>query len=193
MLRYLRKSGSPKAWKKAMSTAAGYKPLAKIFHWLTALLVLLTIPAALIMLTPGIGRWLQDPLFMFHKNIGVVLLVLVAARLAYRLLNPPPPLPQSMPRFQRYLAETTHWLLYGLLLAMAVSGFIRVMAGGFPLELFDRFGIQNLVPRSDSLAETAKRIHAVLRFPLITLIVLHIAAALFHGLIKRDGIANRML
>jgi cytochrome b561 len=193
MLRHLCKNGSLKARKKAMSTAAGYKPLAKIFHWLTALLVLLTIPAALTMLTPGIGRWLQDPLFMFHKNVGVVLLVLVAARLAYRLLNPPPPLPRSMPPFQRHIAEATHWLFYGLLLAMAISGFIRVTAGGFPLEVFDRFGIQNLVPRSDSLAETAKRIHASLRFPLIVLIVLHICAALYHGLIKRDGLAKRML
>ncbi|MGV3574923.1 MAG: cytochrome b [Devosia sp.] len=176
-----------------MRTAVGYKPLAKFFHWLTALLVVLTIPAALTMLTPGIGRWLQDPLFMFHKNVGVVLLVLVAVRLAYRLLNPPPPLPQTVPRAQRYAAEATHWLLYGLLLAMAISGFIRVTAGGFPLEVFDRFGIQNLVPRSDSLAETAKRIHALLRYPLIALIVLHIGAAIYHGLIKRDGVVNRML
>lgn len=176
-----------------MGRATGYKPLAKIFHWLNALLVLLTIPAALIMLTPGIERGLQDPLFMFHKNVGVVLLVLVATRLAYRLFNPPPPLPHTMPVVQRYLAEATHWLLYGLLLAMAISGFIRVTAGGFPLELFDRFGIQNLVPRSDSLAETAKRVHALLRFPLVALIVLHIGAALYHGIVKRDGIAKRMM
>lgn len=176
-----------------MSAPGAYKPLAKAFHWLTALIVLLTIPAALIMLTPGIERWVQDPLFMFHKNIGVVLFVLVAVRLVYRLLNPPPPLPQDMPLLQRYLAETTHWLLYGLLLAMALSGFIRVTAGGFPLELFDRFGIQNLVPRSESLAGTAKQIHALLRYPLIGLIGLHIGAALYHGLIKRDGIAKRMM
>ncbi|WP_236898133.1 cytochrome b [Devosia sp. SL43] len=176
-----------------MTDAGAYKPLAKVFHWLTVLLVLLTIPAALIMLTPGIERWLQDPLFIFHKNIGVVLLLLVAVRLAYRLLNPPPPLPDSIPHLQRNIAEATHWLLYGLLLAMAISGFIRVAAGGFPLEAFDRFGVRNLVPRSDSLANTAKQLHALLRFPLIALIALHIGAALYHGLIKRDGIAKRMM
>ena len=176
-----------------MQDRGAYKPLAKVFHWLTALLVLLTIPAALIMLTPGIERWLQDPLFMFHKNVGVVLLVLIAVRLAYRLLNPPPPLPQDMTRSQRYIAEVTHWLLYGLLLAMAISGFIRVTAGGFPLELFDQFGVQNLVPRSDSLAASAKQVHAILRIPLIALILLHIGAALYHGLIKRDGIVQRMM
>ena len=176
-----------------MSSAAAYKPVAKVFHWVTALLVLLTIPVALIMTTPGIERSLQDPLFLFHKNIGVVLLVLVAARLAYRLFNPPPPLPHDMPHSQRFIAEATHWLLYGLLLAMAISGFIRVTAAGFPLEVFDRFGIQNLVPRSETLADTAKQIHAVLRFPLIALIVLHISAALYHAIVKRDGVARRMM
>lgn len=175
-----------------MTATARYKPLAKGFHWLTALLVLLTIPAALIMLTPGIERSLQDPLFTFHKNIGVVILVLVALRLAYRLVNPPPPLPEGVPPWQRHAASVTHWLLYGLLLAMAISGYIRVTAGGFPLEFFDRVGLPRPVPRSDTLAETAKGIHAALRYPLIALIVLHFGAALNHALIKRDGVFQRM-
>ncbi|KKB80913.1 cytochrome B561 [Devosia soli] len=176
-----------------MTSNLTYKPLAKAFHWLTALLVLLTIPAAFIMLTPGIERSLQDPLFLFHKNIGVVIFVLVALRLAYRSVNPPPPLPASVPAWQRHAAAITHWLLYALLLAMALSGYIRVTAGGFPLEVFDRIGLPRPVPRSDSLAETAKAIHATLRYPLIALIILHIAAALQHAIIKRDGVFQRML
>lgn len=176
-----------------MTVIARYKPLAKAFHWLTALLVLLTIPAALIMLTPGIERSLQDPLFTFHKNIGVVIFVLVALRLAYRLINPPPPLPARVPAWQRHVALVTHWLLYALLLAMAISGYIRVTAGGFPLEVFDPIGLPRPVPRSEEVAETAKGIHAALRYPLIGLIILHIGAALHHALIKRDGVFQRML
>jgi len=176
-----------------MMRPASYKPLAKALHWLTALLVLLTIPAALLMLTPGIERSVQDPLFIFHKNIGVVILVLVALRLAYRTVNRPPPLPDSVPSWQRQVASTTHWLLYGLLLAMAISGYTRVTAGGFPLEALDAMGLPRPVPRSDSLAETAKAIHATLRYPLIALIVLHIGAALHHAIIKRDGVFQRML
>ena len=176
-----------------MSVPGSYKPVAKALHWATALFVLLTIPAALIMLTPGIERQVQDPLFLFHKNIGVVIFVLVAIRLAYRLVNPPPPLPDSVPSWQRHVAEATHWLLYGLLLAMAISGYIRVTAGGFPLEVFDQIGLPRPVPRSDSLAETAKTIHARLRFPLMALIALHIAAALYHAFIKRDGVVRRMM
>jgi cytochrome b561 len=175
-----------------MTVIGRYRPLAKAFHWLTALLVLLTIPAALTMLTPGIERSLQDPLFTFHKNIGVVIFVLVALRLAYRLINPPPPLPASVPAWQRHVASLTHWLLYGLLFAMASSGYIRVTAGGFPLEVFDPLGLPRPVPRSEEVAEIAKGIHAALRYPLIALIVLHIGAALHHALIKRDGVFQRM-
>jgi cytochrome b561 len=176
-----------------MMRPASYKPLAKALHWLTALLVLLTIPAALLMLTPGIERSVQDPLFIFHKNIGVVILVLVALRLAYRTVNRPPPLPDSVPVWQCHVASINHWLLYGLLLAMAISGYTRVTAGGFPLEALDAMGLPRPVPRSDSLAETAKTIHATLRYPLIALIVLHIGAALHHAIIKRDGVFQRML
>jgi len=175
-----------------MSPHLTYKPLARFFHWATAILVLLTIPVAIAMLRPGIERSLQDPLFLFHKNIGVVILILVALRLAYRLLNPPPPLPASVPHMQRIVAEVTHWLLYGLLLGMAISGYIRVTAGGFPLEVFDSLGFPRLAPRSDSLAETAKQIHATLRIPLIGLIILHIGAALYHAVVKRDGVFQRM-
>ncbi len=175
-----------------MHDVAPYKPIARFLHWSTAVLVFLTIPAAVVMLIPGIERSLQDPLFMFHKNIGVVILILVAVRLAYRLINPPPPLPHSMPKLQRVVAEATHWALYLFLLAMALSGYIRVTAGGFPLEVFDSLGIPHLAPRSDEVAAIAKQVHATLRFPLIALIVLHIAAALYHGLIKRDGMLRRM-
>lgn len=175
-----------------MPASLAYKPLARWFHWITAILVLLTIPVAIAMLRAGIARSVQDPLFLFHKNIGVVILILVALRLAYRLLNPPPPLPDSVPHMQRIIAEGTHWALYGLLLAMAISGYIRVTAGGFPLEVFDSLGFPRLAPRSDGLAETAKQIHATLRIPLVILIALHIGAALHHGLVKRDGIFQRM-
>ncbi len=175
-----------------MANSTPYRPFARLMHWLTAGLVLLTIPAAILMQRPGIGRGLQDPLFVFHKNIGVVILVIVTLRLAYRLVNPPPPLPDHVPKIQRIIADLTHWTLYGLLLAMAISGYIRVAAGGFPLEFFDSLGFPRIAPRSDELAQSAKTIHAALRFPIIGLIVLHVSAALYHGLIRRDGILQRM-
>lgn len=175
-----------------MADFTPYRAFARIMHWLTALLVLLTIPAAILMLRPGIDRGLQDALFLFHKNIGVVILAVVTLRLMYRLVNPPPPLPTQVPKLQRIIADLTHWALYGLLLAIAISGYVRVTAGGFPLEVFDSLGVPRLAPRSDELAQTAKSIHSALRVPIIALAALHIGAALYHGLIRRDGILQRM-
>jgi cytochrome b561 len=117
-----------------MADFTPYRPFARIMHWLTAILVLLTVPAAILMLQPGIGRGLQDPLFLFHKNIGVVILVIVTLRLAYRLVNPPPPLPEHVPKLQRMIAETTHWALYVLLLAMATWAIFESLPVVFPLK-----------------------------------------------------------
>ena len=122
----------------------------------------------------------------------MLLLLLVLARLAYWLWNPPPPLPAHVAGWQRHVSGVTHAALYALLLVMAVSGYIRVAAGGFPIEMLDALGIPRLAPRSDTLANTAKAVHFWVRFPLGALIVLHVGAALMHLLVKRDGVFGRM-
>jgi cytochrome b561 len=172
--------------------APAYKPIARGLHWLIALALHLTIPVGLMMVMPGWARPAQDAMFVFHKNIGVVILILMVLRLVYRLFNPPPPLPASLPAPQRLAAEATHWALYLLVFVMAVSGYIRVKAGGFPLEGLDAIGVPSLVPRDDALAGTAKTIHATTRYALIAVILMHVGAAAFHGIVKRDGVFSRM-
>ncbi len=169
-----------------------YRAPARLMHWLTVLLVVSTIPAGVIMVQEGLARPTQNALFIWHKNIGVVILVLVLIRLIYRAANPPPPLPASLSPLQATIAGVTHWGMYGLLLVMAVSGYVRVRAGGFPIEWLDAVGAPALVPRSESLAETAKAIHFWARFPLVALILMHVGAAMFHGIVKRDGVFSRM-
>lgn len=175
-----------------MAKPLAYRPLARALHWMTALLVLTTIPAGIVMLQEGLDRPLQNLLFMFHKNIGVVILLLVLIRLAYRAANPPPPLPLSVPDWQRRIAGLTHVLLYTALIVMAVSGYVRVVAGGFPLEWWDALGVPRLAPRSDAVAGVAKTIHWAAHYAVIALVVLHVGAALFHGIVKRDGVLARM-
>lgn len=169
-----------------------YRPAARLMHWLSALLVLTTIPAGFVMVQKGLSRPLQDSLYMYHKNIGVVILLLVIARLAYRYANPPPPLPVSVPVIQARIAETVHVLLYLLLIVMAVSGYIRVVAGGFPLEVWDTLGVPRLLQKSTKLADQAQFVHATARYGLILLILMHIGGAAFHGLILKDGVFRRM-
>ena len=99
---------------------------------------------------------IQDPLFIFHKNAGALLIVLLALRLVWRATHRAPPLPDSLPTIQKFAARATHVALYLLLIVMAVSGYVRVRAGGFPVELLDAIGVPNFVPRDDELAQTAK-------------------------------------
>lgn len=169
-----------------------YRLPARILHWLTAVLVLAMIPAGLVMVQPGLERSLQNGLFIFHKNVGVLLLLLVLLRALYRWRNPPAPLPQGTPRWQVRAAGASHALLYGLLVLLPVAGYVRVKAGGFPIESLDALGLPSLVPRSDALAEVAKTIHYGAGLAIAALIALHIAAAAHHGVLRRDGVFSRM-
>ncbi|WP_210528127.1 cytochrome b [Rubellimicrobium arenae] len=173
-------------------SAGAYRAPAKVFHWLTAALVLSTIPAGQLMVRKGLDRPLQDALFIYHKNIGMVILGVVLLRLVYRIRHPPPPLPPSVPVWQRRVAGLTHEALYLLLIVQAVSGYIRVKAGGFPIEWLDAWGIPSPVPRSGGLADAAQAVHRWNRLLLIALIALHIGAALFHAVVLRDGVFQRM-
>ncbi|WP_306754174.1 cytochrome b [Paracoccus actinidiae] len=170
----------------------GYRTPARWLHWIVAVAVLLMIPAGLIMTQEGISRPLQDTLFLFHKNTGVLLVPVILARIAYRLTHRPPPLPRSVPGWQRGAARLSHVLLYVLLVVMPVSGFIRVRAGGFPIELLDRLGMGPWLAKSERVADIAQGIHAVGAFTLIAVLAIHIGAAAQHALIRRDGVWGRM-
>jgi cytochrome b561 len=169
----------------------GYGTTARILHWATVLLVVATIPAGLIMTQEGLARPTQDMLFIFHKNVGVILLALVLLRLVWRALNPAPPLPATVPDWQRMMSLWVHRGLYLMLAFMAVTGYLRVTLGGFPIEMLDAIGAPR-PPRNDAAASLAQSAHFLGKFVLMTLILLHVAGALFHGLVKRDGVFGRM-
>jgi cytochrome b561 len=170
----------------------GYGTVARLRHWVGAILVIATIPVGTIMIQEGLPRPTQDALFIFHKNVGTLLLVLIAARLVWRLFNPPPPLPASVPRAQQAISKAVHWGLYAFLAIMVVSGYLRVRLGGFPIEALDAMGVPAFPAKNEPLAEVFKAIHATARYGLIALILLHVGAALYHGLVRRDGIVSRM-
>ncbi len=172
--------------------ATRYKLPARLLHWTMALLVLCMIPVGFLMLNETISRGIRNTMFIAHKNTGTVLLILIAVRLVYRWLNPPNLKPVELPALQEFAARATHVGLYALLLIMPLSGYIRVRAGGFPIEALDAMGVPALVPRSDALAEVAKMVHYYAGYAIIALIAMHVGAAAFHGLVRRDGIFSRM-
>lgn len=174
------------------SAHLGYTATAKIVHWTMAVLILATIPVGFLMVQQGLPRPVQNALFIFHKNIGVVLLAFVVLRLAVRWRRPPPPLPDHMPRLQMLAAHATHLALYALMIVMPVAGYVRVRAGGFPIEALDAAGIPALVPRSEGLAEFAKAVHYYCAFLFVAVIAAHVLAGLYHKFVLRDGVFSRM-
>jgi cytochrome b561 len=174
-------------------TTDRYRTPAILLHWATALLILAMIPAGFLMIQQGLPRPIQNSLFIFHKNFGVLVGMLVLVRLVWRLRNPPPPLPASVPPLQRRIADASHVLLYAAMVVMPVSGYVRVRAGGFPIEALDRLGITSMIPRSDALAEAAKSVHWIAALLLSALVAAHVGAALHHLVVKRDGVFQRML
>jgi cytochrome b561 len=171
--------------------AMGYGTVARAFHWITLLLVLIMIPVGLIM-TQEIPRPLQDRLFILHKGLGPIVFVVVVLRLLWRWWSPPPPLPDHVAPLQRRTAAVVHVLLYTFLLIMAVSGYVRVTTGGFPIETLESVGIPPLLPKSEGIGDIASTIHRISAFCLMALIAMHVAAAAFHGLFKRDGVFSMM-
>jgi cytochrome b561 len=169
-----------------------YNRPARLIHWTMAVLILVTIPVGILMTQPDLERSLQNTLYIFHKNVGVLLLLLIVIRIGYRLIHKPAPLPHHVPDWQRRIAGLSHAALYALLVIMPIAGYVRVRAGGFPIEALDTLGVPSLVMRSDALADVAKTIHYVSGLAIIAVIVLHIGAAVHHGVMRKDGVFLRM-
>lgn len=169
----------------------GYGTVARLFHWTTVLLILAMIPVGIAM-TQDIPRPLQDRLFILHKGLGPLALVVVLARLAWRAFHAPPPLPPSVPPLQARAAGLVHAGLYAFLILQAVSGYVRVATGGFPIEALRALGIPPLLPKNEAVGELASTIHSLSVVVLILLIALHVGAAAYHGLVRGDGVFSRM-
>ena len=175
-----------------MDNTLTYRTPARLLHWIMAVLVLAMIAAGFIMIRDGLDRSVQNALFIFHKNVGILVLALGLVRLAYRWRHPAPPLPAQVPDWQARAAHASHVALYGLLIAMPVAGYIRVKAGGFPIESLDALGVPALVPNSENLAEVAKQIHYLAALALCFVAGVHILAGLHHLLVRRDGVFSRI-
>ena len=168
-----------------------YGSLARFLHWAIAILIVVTIPCGVVMVRLGSGT-AQNVLYVTHESIGLTILALAVLRLAWRLLDPPPPLPASMPPGQALLARLNHRLLYLLLFLMPASGYLFVIAGGYPMNYFKLFDIPRLVDKNEALSKLAETTHLGLQFAVYALVLGHVAAALHHHLVKHDGVLRRM-
>ena len=162
-------------------------------HWTVAALILLVqVPAGLTMVWSSPGA-LQNFLYNVHKNTGLIIFLLACGRLAWRWRHPVPFLPADLPPWQATAAHATHALLYGLLFLLPISGFFYTALGGFPVPFLMLWDLAKLVPVDKPLAGTLKIVHIGLTFVLYATVALHVAGALQHHLVRRDGVLQRML
>ncbi|NYT25840.1 cytochrome b [Alcaligenaceae bacterium] len=169
-----------------------YTPTAIFLHWLVALGLVGTFALGFYMeglpLSPN-----KLKLYSWHKWAGISLLALVVIRLAWRLTHRVPDLPTTMGPAARFLAHAGHWLLYVLMLAIPVSGWLMSSAQGVPVVWFGVLPLPDLVSRDAALGALLRDIHVTLNYTLLVVVIGHVAAALQHHFIKKDTVLARML
>lgn len=174
------------------NTETTWGSVAQLLHWLIAALIgiqcLLGWMAVSWKLSPT-----KISLFFWHKSLGILLLAIVALRLGWRTINPTPRLPAGVPAWEHATARTSHILLYVLLIAMPVSGWIVNSAANIPFRVFGWFSLPALTAPDKALAAYMKTIHLGLFVVLALALALHIAAALRHHFWLGHDILRRML
>ncbi|MDR7103056.1 cytochrome b [Croceicoccus sp. BE223] len=169
-----------------------YTALAIILHWLIAIALIvnwrlaeaaehLEGPAAAVYMNP-------------HKALGITVLILTVLRIIWRLMNPPPPMNDDYKPWERMLARATHAIFYILMIAIPLLGWLASSSFGYGVDMFGLFQVPALpVPNSPDDGKFIIGIHKALWTPMMILIVLHIAGALKHQFIDRDGELGKMI
>ena len=174
------------------NTADSWGAPAKLFHWVMAALIL-----AQIALGVMAASWRVSPtkveLFFWHKSTGMLILALVALRLLWRLANPAPLLPPGMAAWEHAAARASHLLLYTLMIALPVTGWIVNSASNIPFRIFWLIPLPAIVAPDESTADIVAGVHGGLAALLAVVLVAHIGAALRHHYVKRDTVLTRML
>ena len=170
-----------------------YSNVAVTLHWLIVALLLTQVWLGFTFADMERGPARME-FFAWHKTVGATILVLTLVRLGYRLMNPPPPYPPEMPDWRRTAAAWSHRILYTLLILLPLTGLIAVsgrgpgpttpLIGGIPLPTLP--GIDK------ATGELSAGVHEFLVWTTITLLVLHIGAALYEQFLARVGVAYRM-
>jgi cytochrome b561 len=175
----------------ARNSAVRYGFVAQGLHWIIASLLIVQVTLGKIadQLPLGLDKL---ALMARHKSVGITILALAVVRLTWRLIDRPPP-PPPMPRWQFLASRLNHAAFYVLLFAMPLSGWLMSSASNYPVSWFGLIQLPDFVRPDETLEHRLEDVHETLAKVLITLAILHVAAALKHQFIDRDGLLIRML
>ncbi len=173
-----------------------YSPTARHFHWTVVALLAVQIPIGFAMVYRGgtLNIWdgLTNTLYSSHKMVGMIILLTVILRLAYRVVHGAPASEPTLEPWQRISSAFNHWGLYVFLIIVPVLGWLGVSY--YPaLDLFGIIKLPGLVAANQKTAEAVFEYHALAAFVLIIFAGIHFAAALYHYIIRRDNVLARMI
>ena len=170
-----------------------YSNVNVVFHWVTAAFVFfqLWLGFSFADLEQGTRR---ANLFTWHRTVGALILLIVLARLTYRLTNPPPPYPPQLPKWERVAGTWNHRLFYLLLIGLPIGGLIAVSGHteGSTITLLGGIVLPKVPAISEKIGEMAGEAHAAAAWLLCALIGLHAAAGLKHQFVDKNRAAGRM-
>jgi len=179
--------------------AAGYTPLAKWFHWITAALILAALPTGFVI------QFISDKddgvhkmaFYALHESLGLTILLVALARLAWRLTHPAPLAPAGRALMLQRLATGLHHAAYALLILQPVLGFLATNAWGFPLQgrtaYLGLIDLPKFMAAHEGLAGVLQGLHSLGGWLLLVFVVLHLGAVVLHQAIRRDGTLLRMI
>lgn len=163
---------------------------ARLLHWVMAVLVLAMLLVGAGMVST-VSRW-HGVLENLHRPLGAAIWLLALVRLAVRWRHRPPPLPHDLPCVQQLAAHVSHWLLYGLMLALPLVGWAMLSAGGFPVTLGEGLRLPAILPADTAMFAFLRLLHRWLAYILLATIAVHLAAAVYHASVRRDGVLRSM-
>jgi len=167
-----------------------FTPLQRLLHWVMAVCILAMLFIGVGMVSTVMPKYLT--LVSIHKPLGIAILVLALIRLGVRLRYATPPLPADLPEPMKLAAQLSHYALYLLMIGMPLLGWGMLSAAAYPVVLFGGVHLPAILPHSDRLHTLLWNAHFYFAFVFFALVLLHVAAALFHAFVRRDGVFATM-
>lgn len=174
------------------NTATTYGSVSKFIHWIVALAVIMMLIIGFTM--DGFAEPLKSQMYGYHEELGLTIMGIMLFRVYWRWVNPSPELPATIPSWQRLLSRVGHYLLYLALAVMIASGWAKSTSSGYTPNFYGLFELpMPFVPVNDTVKHYAKEVHLTTVWVIISLISIHILAALNHHFIYKDNVLTRML
>jgi cytochrome b561 len=168
---------------------AQFRLLSRILHWLMAVMLLAMLFIGVSMVA-SLGNYHR--LVAIHRPLGIMILILAAIRLANRMLTTLPPFPPTMSQRERRVASASERLLYTLMFALPLVGWGMLSAGHYPIVMVGPLHLPPILPANPTLYAVLRKTHTILAYLLFVTFLGHLSAVLFHTLIVRDRLLDRM-